>query len=265
MSNTSPDPNTTPTQLPGGGDNPEHYLDDLNGEGEGSETESPQAKRARAEALAHARAARMARAKYIRLTGQAGARNRSSQARMQVEASSDLAEAQDRRIGGTEASLAASKVVDQLRSSFPGIEQAHPAIKPFVKAGLPYLPLLLLRPEKRGSGVGALVSDPRVWSGALIAGLAVGEQFKGRIAEIIDIKFTRTEKELDAGTEHRFLAEALDDRNKGVPGAAIVFRSSDEKVLKVDRDGVVKARAPGTASVIATVNGKSDVFSVTVK
>jgi uncharacterized protein YjdB len=265
MSSTAPD--TEATHLAGNDDSAEKYVDGMSGDGEGFEAETPQARQAKAEALAHARAARAARAKYARLVSQqAGVPNRNPHNRMQAESFSDVVTAQGDRIGGTESSLAATKVLDQLRSSFPDIAGTNPVIKPVVEAGLPYLPLLLLRPAKRGSGLGAFVSDPRVWSGGLIAALAVAKQLKGRIAHVVNVKFTVATDELAVGSEHRFHAEAYDDRGKIVHGAPIVFSSTDEKFLKVDKeDGVVKAKAAGIASIKATTNGKFDVRRVTVK
>jgi hypothetical protein len=266
MSSTAPDPNTVATHLAGNDDSQENYVDPMSGEAEGFEAETPQARQAKAEALAHARAARAARAKYARLVSQqAGVPNRNP-IRMQAESFNSIVTAQGDSIHGTEASLAATKVVDQLRSSFPGLAGTHPVIKPVVEAGLPYLPLLLLRPAKRGNGVGAFVSDPRVWSAGLITALAVAEQFNDGRREVADVKFTVVADQLAVGSEHRFHAEARDKHGNIIHGVPIVFSSTKNRVLRVNKeDGVAKARRRGRASIRATANGKFDVRRVRVR
>src|SRR5262249_23583291 len=60
----------------------------------------------------------------------------------------------------------ASVAVNQFFASFP-----RAITNPLLKAGLNFAPLLLLAPQKHGSGVGALIRDPRVVGGAAVAGL----------------------------------------------------------------------------------------------
>lgn len=176
MSSTSPDPDTEAAPVAGNDDSAAKYLDGVSGDAEGFEAESPQARQAKAEALAHARAARAARAKYARLVSQqAGVPNRNPNNKMQAESFSDMVAAQGDRIGGAEMSLVVTRVVDQLHSSFAEVREMPPAAKAGVAGLAAWVPLLLLRPAKRGHGVGGFVSDPRVWSFGALALVALGE------------------------------------------------------------------------------------------
>jgi hypothetical protein len=211
MSSTSPETGTATTHLAGSEDNAEKYLHDVSGDAEGFEGETPQAKQAKAEALAHARAARAARARYARLTSQqAGVPTQNPNNKMQAENFNDVM-AQGDRIGGAEASLVATKVFDQVRTLMP---EATTPLGKGTQALLSYAPLLWLRPEKRGSGVGAFVADPRVWSLPAVVGLAVvGDQVKGRITQILD-RFTQlqTEKEQLKGEVMELVTNAVESK-----------------------------------------------------
>jgi hypothetical protein len=158
-----------------------------------------------------------------------------------------------------EAALAATTVVDQLQSSFPAV-----TANPVVKAGLPWAPLLLLKPAKRGSGIGAVVADPRVWSALAIAGLAIASEAMHRAKETASIRITRFERQIDAGSTHKFLADAFDDGGKAMPGQNITFSSDAPNVVEVDSTGLVKGINQGTATITATMDGKSDLVTVKV-
>lgn len=182
MSSTSPETEPTATHLGGAEDGAEKYLHDVSGEG--LEAESPQAKQAKAEALAHARAARAARARYARLTSQQpGVYNRNPNNMMPAESYGEVMTAQDDRIGGVEASLVTNILFDEVRALLP---KATTPLGNVPSALLSYLPFLWLRPARRGSGFGAVVTDPRVWSiPAILAVTVGGEAVKGKVVEML--------------------------------------------------------------------------------
>lgn len=191
MSSTSPGPDPAVTHPAGNDDSAERYLDGMSADAEGFEAETPQARQAKAEALAHARAARAARAKYARLVSQpVGAPNRNPHDKLPTDTLADLMAAQGDRIGGTEASLVASRVADQFRGAFLedflNGDRTHPAAKAGVEGLISWLPLLPLRNVKREGGVGRLMSDPRVLSFGAITLVALGETFKDQIRKIFD-------------------------------------------------------------------------------
>jgi hypothetical protein len=215
---------------------------------------------ARAQAAALATAAKAAQERYDRLL--AGTTSGAAQPPYMHAAMTDTLGGHATRIGRTEAALAATTVINQLSESFPQI-----TTNPFVRAGLPWAPMLLLAPEKRGSGVGSLLSDPRVWSLALVAGLAIAGQMQGGNREPSRVRIIRELPKLVAGNHQKVLAEATDDRGCAMPLQKITFSSSDPAVAEVDGDGLVKAVAPGTSMITATVDGRphlTDVVTVRV-
>lgn len=256
MATTSPiEADTGAANVPDGEDSMENYADEMSGEAGSSGLESSEAKRAKAQAIALSKAAETARARYARLASPAAGLGN-----WQAGGASDPVAAQDSRMGGMETALAATTVVDQLQSSFPAV-----TANPFVKAGLPWAPLLLLKPAKRGSGVGAVVSDPRVWSAVAVAGLAITSEVMQRRRAATSVRITRFERQLNVGSKHKFLADAFDDGGKGVPGQNMTFASSKPAVAKVDATGVVKAVKRGKATITATMDGHSDMVTIRVK
>jgi len=248
------------------GDGVEHHAGEMLGDAGSSGLESSEATQAKAQAIALSKAAAVARARYARLASpQVGlGSSRALQYGLPADGAGTAAgaaavAAQGRRIGGTEAALAATTVVGQVQRSFPGV-----TANPIVQAGLPLAPLLLLRPEKRGSGIGAVVADPRVLAVAAVAGLAIASQVMNKKKSIATVRFMRFEPELDQGSVSKFLADALDDDGRGMPGQDIKFSSSDPETVEVDPNGGVKALKPGTATITAIADGKSDFVSVRV-
>jgi uncharacterized protein YjdB len=122
-----------------------------------------------------------------------------------------------------------------------------------------------MKPAKRGSGAGAVVADPRVWSAVAIAGLAIASEAMNKVRNITSIRITRFERQIDAGTTHKFHADAFDDGGKAMPGPNITFSSDDSNIVEVvDSNGVVKAKNPGTTTITAMMDGKMDLVTVKV-
>jgi hypothetical protein len=164
MSSTSPEA----TPAASSDDSPMRHLESARGDAESFEAESPQARQAKAEALAHARAARAARAEYARLVSQQnGVPNPNPNNKMRAESLSDIVPAQGNSIVGAEMALIAARIVDQAHSSFlevPAVKDWPPAAKAAVAGVAAWAPLTLLRPAKRRHGFGGFVTDPRVWT-----------------------------------------------------------------------------------------------------
>jgi Bacterial Ig-like domain len=253
---------TDATSLPQD-DGTEHYAGEMPGDTGSSELESSEASHAKAQAVALSNAAAAAKARYARLASpQAGPGGQAPQYVLKADSAAATA-AQASRIGRTEAALAATTVIgqlqNQLQKSFPGV-----AANPIVNAAVPWTPVLLLKPAKRGTGIGALVADPRVWSAVAIAGLVIAPRIMNMGKEIVGVRITRYERELHQGSVHRFLADAFDDRGRGRPAQDITFTSSAPDIVEIDSDGVVKAIQAGAATITASVDGKSDVVAVRV-
>jgi hypothetical protein len=176
MSSTAPEPDTQATPIGSNDDSAEKY-GDMNGNADGFEAESPQAKQAKAEALAHARAARAARAKYTRLVSQqAGAGNPNPMNRVQAESLGDKVATLSNRIDGAELSFALARIVDQFHhSSFVEAKERDPGGKAVWSGLATFAPVMFLRPRKRGHGVGGRLSDPRILSLGVTALVALAD------------------------------------------------------------------------------------------
>ena len=62
----------------------------------------------------------------------------------------------------------------------------------------------------------------------------------------------------------RMAAEARNTSGQSIPGATITWFSLETDVASVDQTGMVKAKANGTARIVASASGKADTVNVTV-
>jgi hypothetical protein len=215
MSSTAPGPGTEGMHPAGNDDSTEMYLAGMSGDTEGLEVETPMVKKARAEALDQARAARAARAKYARLVAQqADVPNRNPNNMMQAESLTGMMAAQDDRIGRTEASLAATRIVDQFRSEFlEGFlknEEENALTRAVVSGLVSYVPLVALKPSGREGR--SFVSDPRVWSVGAIAVVTLADAFKGKVGRMLkDLDERRRESAGDGAKEVNTRLSEMDE------------------------------------------------------
>jgi hypothetical protein len=159
-----------------------------------------------------------------------------------------------KRIGRTEAALAASTVVNQVEATFPAA-----TANPVARVILPLAPLMLLKPERKGVG------DPRVLAGVAVVGLAVTRELKSwqTGGDPVAVRIVRSSSvPLLANEKDWFVAEVHDARGRSVDGHSINWSSSDEAVATVDpATGEVTAVGTGTARIGATVNGTMSDFA----
>lgn len=89
-----------------------------------------------------------------------------------------------------------------------------------------------------------------------------------RVQQIVgSVVIAPASRSLRAGSEFDFDARALDGRNneiKEVKDADFDWRSSSTAVASVDRNGEVTARAPGSAQITATFEGKRGQATISV-
>ena len=195
MSSTSPELGTGASPVAGNDDSATRHLEGVSGGAVSFEAESAEAKQAKAEALAHARAAREARAKYARLVSQQdGVPSSNPGNKMPADSVSDMVASQSNSIVGTETAFIVSRIVDHAHSALEGQER-DPLTT--LRAGLTaYAPLLFLRPAKRRHGFWGFVSDPRVWPAALTVLPALGKSIADAQSKPADTtkKADKTEK-----------------------------------------------------------------------
>lgn len=171
--------------------------------------------------------------------------------------------AQGKRISGNEYSQAASKVVDEFKSQFPDL-----VTNPIIKTALPLLPLLLLKPQKKGSGFEAVISDPRVWGPVLAGGLAVfneiqGAKDKDTTTDRIDIPSASLR--LAAGASQPLRALARNAKGEVISGKRLFFGTSNSAVAKVTSDGLLEIPAGVAADSTAEITVTDPETGIEVK
>lgn len=160
--------------------------------------------------------------------------------------------AQERRTSRSEMAAVAAVASGQLQASF---QDRFPELRnPFARAALAYAPLLLLSPQKKGTGAGALVSDPRAIGAALVLGLAVvGDRLK-KSDETVDIRLVGA-PEVEVGRTTILVADALDGRGAVLGGQTPIFESSNRAIAEVDPEtGEVTAKAVGPVVITASLD-----------
>jgi Bacterial Ig-like domain (group 2) len=186
-------------------------------------------------------------------TTQVAVRDLNLETKVQIDALRSALAAQSKRTSRSEASAVTSALASQFQGSFPQLV-THPA----AKAVLSFAPLLLLSPAKKGTGVGAFASDPRVWGFGGIAALAVVAHFVdgGRGVRItrITASVATVASGPPAGTA-QFSASIHDAGGNVVPGQ-ITWISSDPAFATVDRkSGLVTAVSAGRTKIFAIGDG----------
>jgi hypothetical protein len=162
--------------------------------------------------------------------------------------------AQGERLSGVEAAVAGTAVVKQLQTSFP----LGPNI-PFssvVNAALPLAPLLFFKPEKRGTGVMSVVSNPKFWAPALVTGIVVAEEIQRHVSVTRTVRFAIARDyipEMAVGRSFRLhVVNGFDDQK-------VEWISDDDTVATVDKHtGLVHALDPGSATITAKLDGEED-------
>jgi uncharacterized protein YjdB len=109
------------------------------------------------------------------------------------------------------------------------------------------------------------------WSGIVVVSITPGIQsdvgnvalYPGPLAPVASIEIQPKQLDLPLG-EARVLDAIIRDSSDNVLSRAVTWTSSDTNVVIVSMSGVVNGRAVGTASITASVEGKSDTASVTV-
>jgi hypothetical protein len=214
MASTSSGPDAQATHVMGNDDSAENYPNGMSSDAGGFEAESPQAKQIRAKALWHAREAQRARAEYTRLVSPgAGVPNWNPHNKMQPESLTSMMAAQADFIGRTQASLAFTRIVDQIRNEFlDGYlknEDENAVARALVSGLVTYAPLVVLGSSRREGK--SFVSDAKVWSVGAIAVVTLADAFRGKIAKILKDLDERRERAVEGAKEGNAKPAEMDD------------------------------------------------------
>jgi hypothetical protein len=146
-----------------------------------------------------------------------------------------------RRIGGAEQAIALDKVIDQLRLYFPQIDKED-----LGRLLAPLVPLITLRPEKRGQGLSSFISDPRAWGPLAGAALLVYSKMRGD--QVANVNLSGPVR-LAVNQNYPLRATLTDRFNKVLSAKKLNWTSADSGVATVDDAGVVHAVAAGTVAI----------------
>jgi hypothetical protein len=163
---------------------------------------------------------------------------------------------------GIELAVAATTVVAQFRQAFP-----HFAKDGFAGAVLTASPVLFLNPASQGSGLGGFLMNPKVLAGAAAAALFIAKDMsEGKAFDLVAVQFSRVDREITTGNQCKFWLDVVDDQggHKPAPADRISYTSSAPQIAEVSKDGVVKGKGLGTATITASIDDKSDVVTVHV-
>lgn len=151
---------------------------------------------------------------------------------------------QRRRMNRSEYAAVAGLAVSQFVESFDQPQNVY------ARAALRFAPLLLLTPQRRGRGLEAFASDPRVIGGAAILGITVlGEQ---RNRASIDVA---APSQLTAKSSVQLNAQVISPRGDVLAGRTVQWTTSDPNIATVDASGKVTGVNAGAVFLIATAEG----------
>ena len=188
MASTSSGPDTEATHVMGNEDGSDNYINGMIGDTEDK-------------ARWHAREA----LKYARMASpRTGVTNRNPNHTTQAQSLDAMIVAQDDRIGRTEVSLAATRIVDQFRSEFLDgwlrNEEENAVARAVVSGLVAYAPIVTLGSSTQEGK--PFMSGTKVWSLGAIAAVTLADAFRGRIAKVL--------KDLNENGESAAVDEAKD-------------------------------------------------------
>jgi uncharacterized protein YjdB len=155
---------------------------------------------------------------------------------------------QSRRMSRSEYAAVASAATNQFIESFDAPDN------PFFRAALRFAPLLLLAPQRRGSGLEAVITDPRVIGGAAVAAIVFFGENRKRLTVAQSISVTAPAN-VAVNASDRFVADVIDGRG-AVLSVPVTWTSSDSGVASINPEtGEVTGVANGVAIITATADG----------
>jgi len=155
--------------------------------------------------------------------------------------------AQGKRMSRSEYAAVLGAATNQFIESFQAPSNA------FAKAALRFAPLLLLSPQKSGTGFEAVIKDPRVIGAAAVGGITFLGENRNRFTNASKIDVLAT-NELAVGEPARFVADVLDGRGNPLD-RTVTWESDKTAVAEINSTGEVTTKGPGTAIITARFDG----------
>lgn len=189
---------------------------------------------------------------------EAAMRNVSFESKAREEASLRANANRDRRLRRQEMVTVASLAANQLIESF------NKPADPIAKAGVRALPLLLMSPQRRGSGLEGILTDPRVFGLAAVLGIAAAGagKFPLRRNEINRINITAPDS-VAQNTSLKVYADVIDGKNL-LLDKNVEWESSDESIATVDKGMLSTKPKSGPVTITAKADGVVQRFRINV-
>lgn len=167
----------------------------------------------------------------------------------------------DKRMSRAEYSAVAAAAVNQFIETFKTPEND------IAKAALRFAPLLLLAPQKKGSGVEGFIKDPRVLGAAAVGTILIIGEVRKKGGNGNQIRITGP-AQLTEGAAATFFADVLDGNGNVVADVAVTWEADPTAVATVNPTSgastTVTAVAPGNATITARADKLIQRFPLTV-
>jgi hypothetical protein len=126
------------------------------------------------------------------------------------------------------------------------IESFDAPDNPYAKAALRFSPLLLLAPQRKGSGFEGLIKDPRVIGGAAVAALVLLGENRNQFRKAREIKIYPPSPSVKKTETITLIGDVLDARGNRLPDDKVAWKSNDTTLANVDA-------VTGTVTPVSTI------------
>lgn len=151
--------------------------------------------------------------------------------------------AASRRMSRSEYAAVAGAAVNQFIESFQAPDN------PFFKAALRFSPLLLLAPQRRGTGFDGFIRDPRVVGAAAVGAITILGENRTRLVEARSIEILAPPT-MVVGQQSQFIGDVFDGRGRQLD-AAVTWNSGNAAVATIDNQGKLTTVGEGTTVITA--------------
>jgi len=99
---------------------------------------------------------------------------------------------------------------------------------------------------------------------ALSQGISDSIEIDVQSLPVVKLEIQPSAVSLSTGNTQQLRMIATDPMNRPITGPPVLWKSKSPAIASVDQSGLVRAKAPGTATIVATVKNKTAVVQVTV-
>jgi hypothetical protein len=153
--------------------------------------------------------------------------------------------AANRRMNKADYAAVGGAAINQFIDSFKAPDN------PYFKAALRFSPLLLLAPQRHGTGMEGFLRDPRVIGGAAVAAITVIGENRNKLSAVKSIDVL-VPPDIAMGTPRKLIGDAFDLRGHRID-AAIKWESADPTTIATidPTSGLLTPVSAGTTVITA--------------